>query len=458
MSYNINRAIEAQAGVIGSMLINEDVVGPVLSVLTPSDFIHMAYRRVFLAFRKLFTAGSPPDLVTVLAELRGDKSNNDEETATLLRQCMQDTPTAANWKAYAQICREEARLHRVGKLCDELQACITLEQAGAVVAKLNDTMVSSHQIKALGMTKALEQFLTKQSERPTYLRWSVPKLDQHLYVSRGKFIILGGYPSDGKTALALAMALEQSKTLRVGFYSLETDPQELTDRLVSMVAKVPMSRIMNRKMREQDFKDLADKADELSKRNLILVPAAGMSAQDVLSHALANRLDVIYIDYLQLLSGDPRASRYDQVTQISLDLHRSAQQTGLIIVALSQLNRAEAPSAKGGEKKAAAPTMRALRESGQLEQDADAILLLYRPYPQDLDNPARGLDIAKNKLGRCGHIDLDFDGWAQTFAEHEITPGEHYKQLHEDIRAAARGEYRVLPDDDPLPEGWGNKK
>lgn len=457
MSYAINRAVEAQASVIGAMLLDDAVVGPALSELAPSDFIHLAYRRVFLAFRKLFTDGAPPDLVTVLAELRGDKDHNEDETANLLHQCMEIMPSASNWRMYAKICREEARLHRVSELCDELQNCTSLEEAGAVVVKINDAMVASHRVKAVGMTKALDRFLGKQSETPTYLRWSVPKLDQHIYASKGKFILLGGYPSDGKTSLALAMAWEQAKTLRVGFYSLETDPEELTDRLVAMVAKVPMQRIMDRKMRDQDYKALADKADEMSKRGLILVPAAGMSAQDVMSHALANRLDVVYIDYLQLLSGDPRASRYDQVTQISMDLHRSAQQTGVIVVALSQLNRSEATTAKKSDSKASAPTMRALRESGQLEQDADVILLLYRPYPQDLDNPERSLDIAKNKLGRCGHIELDFDGWYQSFAPHEPTPGEHYRQVQRDIAAAGRGEYRVLPDDEPLPQGWDDK-
>lgn len=458
MSYDLSQAIEAQASVIGAMLIDESVVGPALTALDPSDFVHTAYRRVFLAFRKLFTAGSSPDLVTVLAELRGDKDHNDDQTVKLLHDCMEITPSASNWRAYAKICREAARLQKVDALCDDLRSCTDLEQAGAVVSKLNDAIVSSNRVTAIGMTKALERFLNKQSEEPVYLRWGLPKLDAHLYASKGKFIILGGYPSDGKTALALSMAWEQSKTLRVGFYSLETDSDELTDRLVAMVAKIPMPRIMKRDLTDDHYKAFADATVEMTKHTIEMIHAAGMSAQDVLSHALANRFDVIFIDYLQLLTGDPRASRVDQVTQISMDLHRGAQQTGLVVVALSQLNRAETPAAnKKDGGRVSAPTMRALRESGQLEQDADVVLLLYRPYPKALDDPARCLDIAKNKLGRCGSIDLDFDGWFQTFCEHVPTDSEHYRQVQEDIKKAARGEFTELKGRDPLPDGWEKK-
>lgn len=423
MSYDVNRAVEAEASVIGAMLIDEDVIGPILAELDPRDFLHAAYRRVFLAFRKLFSSGMSADLVTILDELKSDKGYSAEETSKLLRDCMEITPTSANWKEYARIVRESARLGQIQDLCRELDDCTDLEQAAKVVARLNDATVSSRRVAEVSMEQALMEFYARQQEKADYLPWGLPKLDRVLRTGKGKFIILGGYPSDGKTALALAMAWVQAQNLRVGFFSMETDQYELTERLVATVAQVQMERIVNRTIRPEEYERLAAKAETITRRNLKLLPASGLDAQEVLSIAVARRYDVIYIDYIQIL-GDDDEEEYKRVTQLSRTLQQGAKRLGITIVALSQFNRADAPASprpkkgENGPVRVKAPSMRALRGSGQLEQDADAILLLYRPYPDDDQNPARCLDIAKNKTGRRGSIDLDFDGATQTFREH----------------------------------------
>ncbi len=449
MSYDATRATQAQASVIGSMLIDEDAVGPILAELDPRDFIYTDYRRVFLAFRKLFTDGTPPDLVTVLDELARDKGTDYDKVAKLLEQCMTATPTSANWREYARIVRETARLSQIQTLCQELADCTDLDQASKVVAKLNDATVSSRRVEEVSMEQALVEFYARQKEKVDYLPWGLSKLDRVLRVGKGKFIILGGYPSDGKTALALFFAWVQSQKRRVGFFSLETDQYELTERLVATVAQVQMQRIIDRTIQPKEYERLAAKADEITKRNLRLIPASGLDAQEVISLAAARRYDVIYIDYIQIL-GDDDEEEYKRITQFSRTLQRGAKRLGITVVALSQFNRADAPTPpkpkKGqeGPIPVKAPSMRALRGSGQLEQDADAILLLYRPFPDKDKNPARCLDIAKNKTGRRGSIDLEFDGVTQTFHQVE-TPGEHYQQLQADIAKAGRGEY-VLPE------------
>lgn len=453
MSYEVNRAVEAQASVIGAMLINEAVIGPILAELEPKDFIYTQYRRVFLAFRKLFTDGKPPDLVTVLDELKGDRGYSSDETAKLLRDCMEVTPTSANWQEYARIVRETARLEQIGRLCDELRDCPDLDSAAKVIAKLNDETVTSRRVEVVGMEEALMRFYARQEEKPDYLPWGIPKLDQVLRVGLGKYILLGGYPSDGKTALALAMAWEQSRQRKVGFFSFETEEDELMERLVATVVKIQMKRIMERTIRPADYERLAAKAEEITKRNLKLIPASGLDAQEILSVAVAHRMQVVYIDYIQILGNEDSEEEYGRITRFSRTLQRGAKRLGITVVALSQFNRADAAQPvrkpKKGEEgpvRVKAPSMRALRGSGQLEQDADAILLLYRPYPDDDSNPARCLDIAKNKTGRRGSIDMEFDGGTQTFFQVE-TPGEHYRQLQEDIAKAGRGEY-VLPEED----------
>ncbi len=455
MSYDTNRAIEAEASVIGAMLIDEDVVGPALAELDPKDFLHEPYRRVFLAFRNLFVVGTPPDLVTVLNELKGDKGCNERETSKLLRDCMEITPTATNWLEYAKVMRETAREAMVDNLATELLTCPTLAGKEKILAKMNDAMVTSRRVRVVDMEEALLRFYERQKEKPGYLPWGIPKLDRALQSGPGDYILLGGYPSDGKTAMALAMAWEQSRSRRVGFFSFETDEDKLTERLVATVAKIQMSKIVNRAIQPADYEKLAAKAELITKRNLAFIPASGLDAQEIMSISAARRFQVIYIDYIQIIGSDDD-DEYGRITRFSRILQRSAKRLGVTVVALSQFNRADAPEQKAKRSKrddgepvrVRAPSMRALRGSGQLEQDADAILMLYRPYPEDDKSPARCLDIAKNKIGRRGSIDLEFDGGTQTFYQVE-TPGEHYRQLHEDIARAGRGEYVPPAEGDP---------
>lgn len=455
MSYDRNRAVEAEASVIGAMLIDDEVVGPALAELDPKDFIHEAYRRVFLAFRKLFNDGTPPDLVTVLDELKGDRGFSMEETSQLLKDCMTITPTSVNWREYARVTRETAREAMVDELAAELLACPALAEKEKILSRMNDAMVTSRRVRVVGMEEALLRFYERQKEKPKYLRWGIPKLDRNLRAGKGKYILLGGYPSDGKTAMALSMAWEQSRTLRVGFFSFETDEDELMERLASTVAKIQMSKIVNRTIQPKDYERLAAHAETITKRNLHLIPASGLDAMEIMSISAARRFDVIYIDYIQIIGSDDD-DEYGRITRFSRILQRGAKRLDITVVALSQFNRADSPEQKAKRSKkndgepvrVRAPSMRALRGSGQLEQDADAILMLYRPYPDDDRSPARCLDIVKNKIGIRGSIDMEFDGGTQTFYQVE-TEGEHYQRLHEDIARAGRGEYDPPEDDTP---------
>ncbi len=179
-------------------------------------------------------------------------------------------------------------------------------------------------------------------------------------------------------------------------------------------------------------------------QKLEFIPAAGSTVADIGAFARSRRYEIIYIDYVQLIAGDESRGLVAKNTAISQGLHTLAQSTGITVVGLAQLSR---PSKDGAAK---APRMNALRESGQYEQDADIIMLLYREDETDLSGPNRRLDVAKNKEGELGGIDLAFDGATQTFSERQPTKGEHYRQVHRDIQRAARGEY--VPAGDPDPE------
>lgn len=403
---DMNDTLLPQVSVIGSMLIDERCIGPVVSQLQPDDFLSEPYRKVFLVIRKLFTAGATVDPVTVLDGLKADGT---ADWYTLIHQSMMETPTAANVKEYAAILREQARLHRIQLLGAELISTRDMDGAQDCIAKLSALQVDRPGVKITDMAQGLTAFVDRHRTKATYLPWGFHELDSRMYIGPGKFVIIGGYPSHGKTALALSAAYTMSEKYRVGFFSLETDDGTLMDRLVARTALIPMQRIKQSELTEEDYKTVADLSGDIVKRRLEFILAAGMTVSDIFATAQSRRYDVIYVDYIQLIRGDRSRGRVEEITGISIDLHTMAQATGITVVGLSQLSRPE----KGG-KTQRAPRMSDLRESGQLEQDADAIMMIYREQA-DVAASRRVLSIEKNKEGEVGMVYLNFDGATQTF-------------------------------------------
>jgi len=245
---------------------------------------------------------------------------------------------------------------------------------------------------------------------------------------------------------------------RVGFYSVETDNDELGDRLVAHAANISLERVMKRTLTEADYTDIAGITEKFSSGALTLTDAGGWGPQDIFSYALSKKQQVIFIDYLQLLAEDDHFGYTEKVSKISQSVKTMARKTGINVIGLSQFTRKEKTSSKNGQG-TKAPIMSDLRGSGQLEQDADVILLLYRTNPDDLTDRRRELDIAKNKVGRLRNIPLWFNGETQTFQPRrrdETTPSENYQRIQKEIRKAAKaakqGEqytFTELSGDDP---------
>lgn len=400
----------AQESVLGSMLIDERAISEVMTTIKPDDFAWEVNRKIFIAIRELFLDGEKVDPVTVIGKIGASP-----ELRNHLLHIMDMTPTAANVGEYVKIVRAEAKRLRIRIIGAQLAEVAFLEDAQPLIAQLNDLLVDSTSMRSVDMTKALINFYDRIKRPKLYLTWGYDFLDEGLYAEKGDFIILGGRPSDGKTALALTMAYHQSKTMRVGFFSLETKEDKLFDRLFASVSKVESSHIKRRALTEDDYGALAIKAEEIKDRNLHLIRAAGSSVYDIQAYARARQFDIIYIDYLQLVTADGK-TRTEQVTNISIGLHTLAQRNEVTVVALSQLSReGDGGKSEGGKKKTPRPPrMSDLRESGQIEQDADAVLFIYREEP-DMPNSRRILSVAKNKEGSLGNIPMIFSGKTQSF-------------------------------------------
>ena len=407
------QAFGVEQSVIGSMLIDPKTVGLVVSELSDQDFTLDQTRAMFRAFKKLYLENRVIDPVTVLAEV-------GPEDAALRRwamEMMDYTATAANVAVYIQQVKMRTQKLRLRAVGHQLTLIDFPEDGMPLLMRGMELLSQERQDDEADMEQAIIEFYDGLKREPSYLPWGFGELDEGLYIERGDFVVLAGRPSDGKTALALQMAYAQAESLNVGFFSLETSREKLFARLMSSVSRVPGKALKRRKLSEQDFILLADGVSRIRPRKLRVIQAAGWTVEQIAARALARKLDVIYIDYLQLIqpSRQGRSTRSDEVADISRSLATLARTHGITVVALSQLSR---PADK---TKRRAPVLADLRESGQIEQDADAVLFVWRK-DEGISNADRILTLAKNKEGQLNNWTLVFQGDTQRFVMVDSPP------------------------------------
>lgn len=392
-----------QRSVLGCVLLDQDTAGDMVTTLRPEDFSDETARKVFMAIRSLYLSDETIDMATVLCKMGPPNPEHEK----YLLEVAEVTPTTANLQVWMEGLREQSQLRAVQSVA--IQMCsegATMEQIRELKAQLDLLMMERRDVECLSLEQGLANFYNDMERTPQYLPWGIDFLDSGLTAEGGDYIVLGGHASDGKTALALSMAYHQAKDLRVGFFSLETKPSKLFNRVFSSTAQVSGVRIKRRTLTEEDYLQLERKAEELCSRQLFMIRSSNMTVEDIASYTRAKRFDVIYIDYLQLVQA-PGKSEFEQVTYISKALHRLAQDSGVTVVALSQLSRPESGKIKP-------PTLASLRSSGQIEQDADIVMFVYREEPGQLRS-RRILAVAKNKEGETGRVPMLFNGETQTF-------------------------------------------
>lgn len=392
-----------QASVIGAMLIDDRCVPQVLSIVSEDDFT-AAFRSIFRAVRWLFDEGCSVDPVTVMHQLGGDP-----EYRRILMECMEVTPTKEVAAPHAQILRKQNRVLRLRELGQQLLSVQDLAQARTLLEEAAATAADTDNRRICDMTQAMQEFAERHSGEVHYLGWPIRELTEPLGVEKGDFIIVGGRPSTGKTALTIQCAYHWAKRHRVGYFSLETNRHKVADRLVSHAASISKNRIRRNQMTDDDWTRWAQVSGErITRTGLEIIEAAGMSVNQIQALSTMRGYEIIVVDYLQLIE-EPARSSYESVTMISKKLHTLAQKSEITVVALSQLSRMDKTAPRHAN-------MSDLRESGQIEQDADIILMLN---PLDPKKPAqeqnRLLRVEKNKEGQLCEIELEFFGELQTF-------------------------------------------
>lgn len=254
----------------------------------------------------------------------------------------------------------------------------------------------------------IDNYIRKLDDKPEYISTGLKVLDNNLHLVPGNFVVIGGRPSAGKTALSLQLACEIArKGRKVAYFSLETDPDTIYARIIANQLGVPLHTVKNKTVSINELDRLA----AIKKYPLYVRSAAGKGVGWIRTQSIRMQAKVVFIDYLQLIHQAGAKDRYSAVTEISMALHEFAQSTGTLVVALAQLNR---ETARAGTP----PTAADLRESGQIEQDADAIILLAQNVTTK-KRPEKHYHFAleKNKEGNVGTLDITFQIETQQFKE-----------------------------------------
>ena len=392
----VKTGYDFEVGVIGSLLIDpEAILGDMMTTVSPEDFSTPAFRHIFEAARGLWLEQRPVDAMTI-------QGAAGEEYRQTLIECMNLTPTAARWRVYAEGMKAATRARKLDALAMKLMDAMDLPGKLDVLAQMQELQTDRGSVREVTWIDGFRAAYLRHSQqkRPAYLSWGIPTLDQDLYALPGNFIILGGFSSSGKTALATQFAEHFARRgKRVGFYSLETDDETLFDRMIAQESRANFTRLKNARLTPADFDAMVSTAIRTKEWPFTYVGAAGWTCEQIRAHALARRYDVIMIDYVQLISSTG-SNRAEEVARVSMALHTFAQSTKTTVIGLSQL------TPRGDN---APPGLNDLRESRQLTQDADVIMLLYKSTEEGATKYDRVLHVVKNKEGETFRTRLTLD-------------------------------------------------
>lgn len=427
--------LEAERTVLGALLLDPQAMPRVAALVGAADFYDPVLGRVFAACQAVFARGAAIDLVTVGAELAADANVRRAGGEAFLASLVEEVPTASHVEHYARIVREAALRRallaageRIARLAREEQpVAASLEAAHAALLSVagGATTGRPEPIGAVAERRYDEIARLQQSgddglARP--VRSGYANLDYYFNgFAPGSLTVLAARPSMGKTALALGIAVNAARAgKRVLYFSLEMTKEELADRLTAAGLGVSTWQLDKGDVTDEQVSQLGRVIDDLQSLPLHLDDDSDTSLTNVraksLAHKLEHGLDLVVVDYLQLveLPRETRAkeNRVQEISTISRGLKQLARELAAPVIALSQLNRAVETAPQ------AIPHLSHLRESGSIEQDAHNVLMLWREgyYNEDCAEPnVTTVFVRKNRQGPVGAAELHFNSQLMTF-------------------------------------------
>ena len=393
-------------------------------MLTSEDFYQHKYGIIFDAIVDLFNEGKAVDIVTLQNRLREMDVPPEISGMEFVKDLLNAVPTSANIRHYAAIVSEKAVLRRLIRLTEEIENTCYLnrEPVEEILEDTEKKMFQLLQQRDSGDMVPIRQVVMdtlENIERASKTKGNVTGLPTGFtdldYKTSGfqnsDLILVAARPSMGKTAFVLNIAqyMAFKQNLSVDIFSLEMSKQQLMNRLLSMESRVNSQNMRTGNLKDEDWSKLIESAGLIGDSKLIIDDTPGITVRELRSkcrkYKLEHGLDIIMIDYLQLMSGGGRGSdsRQQEISDISRSLKALARELNVPVVALSQLSRAV--ESRTDHR----PMLSDLRESGAIEQDADVVMFIYRDDYYHKDSEMKGVAeiiIAKQRNGPIGTVNL----------------------------------------------------
>ena len=422
----IPSSLEAERSVLGGIFLKPDIFSEVIEIIYSADFYKMAHKIIFEVMQEVYNSGESIDPIIVMDRLKRKDKFDDIGGEAIFYEIIEEVPTAANILTYAKIIKEKATLRKLGDIGTKIvemtyegyeDVDTILDKAEGMIFKVAESKESKDII-------SLKEVVTNEFERLEQLLQNkgvttgISSGFKHFDEMTSGFhpsdlVILAARPSMGKTAFALNLALNAAMKAGKGVlvFSLEMSSSQLLQRLLAIEAGIGLQKIRNGFLGEDDWGKLGIASGKLANAEINIADVPNVNVLEIRSIArrlkAAGRLDMILIDYLQLIKGTSGKSdnRQQEISDISRSLKGIARELDIPIVALSQLSRA--PEQRADRR----PMLSDLRESGAIEQDADMVVFLYRDDYYNDESEQRGITeviIGKQRNGPVGTVNLKF--------------------------------------------------
>ncbi len=430
---------EAEKTVLGGILVNNENLNTVLSVISPEDFYREANRKILEKIIVLVDKGLPVDLLSLSEELGRAGALDEVGGASYLSSLMDGVPRSLNVEYHARIIKEKSLLRRLilssakiisSSYGQKEDADVLLDEAQAAIIEVAEQRVKLGFVAVKQLTEptlSMIANLAKRREAVTGVPSGFRDLDNLTSgFQKSEFIVVAARPSMGKTALCLNISqyVGLKTDFAVGFFSMEMAKEQIVIRMLCADSQLDIKRVRTGFISEREFEKLKLSAEALSQARIFLDETPGLTVMEMKAKArrlkMENNLDVLFIDYIQLMRPGGRfENRNQEMAFISRSLKELAKEIQIPVVGISQLSRAPE---KG--RREPRPQLSDLRESGAIEQDADVVIFIYRPemyHPGD--ETIRGIaevNVAKQRNGPTDTVKLAFFNRYARFANADV--------------------------------------
>lgn len=419
-------SLEAERALIGGIFYNQELFDEVKDIIQIEDFYKKEHSYIFEAVEKIYSDSREIDPILVNEEIKKSTAKNKEEILEVLSNIVDEITSSYNLLEYAKLIKEKSMLRKLGNIGTEITQLAyndvraaedIIDEAESKVLNLSKNILKSNivDMKTAGVAEIMRiERINENRGKTLGIPTGFIDLDRITSgLNNSDLIILAARPAMGKTAFALNLALNATKDKKnVLIFSLEMPVQQLYRRLLSIESSIPQNKLKNAYLEEKDWEKLTIATAILANSNLFVADLPHTNVLEIRSYARKlksqGQLDLIIIDYLQLISGTGRGSdfnRQQEISDISRALKGLARELDVPVIALSQLSRAVESRVDRR------PMLSDLRESGAIEQDADIVAFLYREeyyIPETENKGITELIIGKHRNGATGTVKLNF--------------------------------------------------